>query len=603
MAKELMPRKEVPKELTWNLEDLYPSEEAMLADLGEALEGAQKIEREYHGKLMTPEAIANCLTEYQAVDEKMTLAANYAELAQSVDYQDGHLQELAGSVWRALSKYKASLSFLEVEISQCPADMLEEGANLDQRNAGYLKRILADQPHMLSPETEKALASLGHTLNCPYEIYNIAKLGDMRFPSFEAEGKEYPLGYSLFEDDYEYEQNTLVRRAAFQAFSKKLREYVNLTAAAYNAQLQKEKTLSDLRHFPDVYAYLLHDQRVTREMYDRQIDRIMEDLAPHMRKYAKLLGKLHHLDKMTYADLKLTVDPEYSPKVSIEDAKEYIRKGLSVMGEEYGAMLKEALDGRWVDFAQNLGKSTGGFCASPYGNHSYILLNWNDRMSDVFTLAHELGHAGHFRLCNAAQSLFDTNVSTYFVEAPSTMNELLMANYLKKTNPDKRFRRWVIANVIGNTYYHNFVTHLLEAAYQREAYRIVDQGGTLQAETLNAIMKSTLEKFWGDAVELTEGAELTWMRQPHYYMGLYSYTYSAGLTIATQVAERIEKEGERAVADWKKVLTAGGTLDPVDFAREAGVDVTTDDALKKTIQTIGGMIDELWQLSEELGEI
>ena len=273
------------------------------------------------------------------------------------------------------------------------------------------------------------------------------------------------------------------------------------------------------------------------------------------------------------------------------------------MGEEYGAMLKEALDGRWVDFAQNLGKSTGGFCASPYGKHSYILLNWNDRMSDVFTLAHELGHAGHFRLCNAAKALFDTNVSTYFVEAPSTMNELLMANYLKKTNPDKRFRRWVIASMIGNTYYHNFVTHLLEAAYQREAYRIVDQGGTLQANTLSTIMKSTLEKFWGDAVELTEGAELTWMRQPHYYMGLYSYTYSAGLTIATQVAERIEKEGERAVADWKKVLTAGGTLDPVDFAREAGVDVTTDDALKKTIQTIGGMIDELWQLSEELGEI
>ena len=273
------------------------------------------------------------------------------------------------------------------------------------------------------------------------------------------------------------------------------------------------------------------------------------------------------------------------------------------MGEEYGSMLKEALDGRWVDFAQNLGKSTGGFCASPYGNHSYILLNWNDRMSDVFTLAHELGHAGHFRLCNAAKALFDTNVSTYFVEAPSTMNELLMANYLKKTNPDKRFRRWVIASMIGNTYYHNFVTHLLEAAYQREAYRIVDQGGTLQANTLSTIMKSTLEKFWGDAVELTEGAELTWMRQPHYYMGLYSYTYSAGLTIATQVAERIEKEGERAVADWKKVLAAGGTLDPVDFAREAGVDVTTDDALKKTIQTIGGMIDELWQLSEELGEI
>ena len=177
------------------------------------------------------------------------------------------------------------------------------------------------------------------------------------------------------------------------------------------------------------------------------------------------------------------------------------------------------------------------------------------------------------------------------------MNEVLMAKYLLKTSEDKRFRRWVIANLIGNTYYHNFVTHFLEAAYQREVYKIIDQGGSVQADTLNGIMKSVLTKFWGDAVELTEGAELTWMRQPHYYMGLYSYTYSAGLTIATQVAERIDAEGMPAVEDWKRVLTAGATLTPVEFAKEAGVDVTTDEPLKKTIEWIGNMIDELWRLS------
>ena len=322
-----------------------------------------------------------------------------------------------------------------------------------------------------------------------------------------------------------------------------------------------------------------------------------------MRRYAELIGRVHHLDKITYADLKLPLDPHFSPEVKLEDAKDYVLKGLSVMGEEYGNMLKDALENRWVDFAQNLGKSTGGFCASPYGSHSYILLNWNGRMSDVFTLAHELGHAGHFKLCNEAQSLFDTDVSTYFVEAPSTMNEILMSKYLLKTSQDKRFRRWVLANMIGNTYYHNFVTHLLEAAYQREAYKIVDQGGSLQADVLSEIMKGVLESFWGDGVELTKGAELTWMRQPHYYMGLYSYTYSAGLTIATLVADRIEKEGQTAVEDWKKVLTAGGTLEPVEFARQAGVDITSDAALKKTIQIIGSMIDELWTLSEELGEV
>ena len=603
MAEKILSRKEVDVELTWKLEDLYPTEEDMFTDVAKALETAAEMEKNYKGKLHSPAVISECVSAWQKAEQRVTLAANYAELAQSVDFRDQHLQELAGRVGIAVSKYRSMLSFIDAEIGRCPKAILEEAEKLEPGNAGYLKKILIRQPYQLSPETEKAFAALGQSFGAPYEIYNVAKLGDMTFPEFQAGGKSYPLGYSLFEDDYEYEENTEVRRAAFAAFSKKLREYVNVTAAAYNAHVQTEKTMADLRGHKDVFSHLLLEQRVSRELYDRQIDVIMEELAPHMRKYAKLIQKLHGLDRMTYADLKLPVDPSFSPKVTIEDAKEYILKGLSVMGESYGKMLREALDGRWVDFAANDGKSTGGFCASPYGCHSYILLNWNGRMSDVFTLAHELGHAGHFKLCNEAQSLFDTEVSTYFVEAPSTMNEILMARYLLKTSEDKRFRRWVLANMVSNTYYHNFVTHLLEAAYQREVYKIVDQGGTLQADVLNEIMRSTLEKFWGDAVELSEGAELTWMRQPHYYMGLYSYTYSAGLTIATQVAERMEREGQKAVDDWKKVLAAGGTLDPVEFAAQAGVDLTTKEPLQKTIATIGAMIDEICALSKEIGEI
>ena len=180
------------------------------------------------------------------------------------------------------------------------------------------------------------------------------------------------------------------------------------------------------------------------------------------------------------------------------------------------------------------------------------------------------------------------------------MNELIMAHYLLKTSQDKRFRRWVLSCMISNTYYHNFVTHLMEAAYQREVYKIVDAGGSVQAETLSRIMRETLQKFWGEDVEINEGAELTWMRQPHYYMGLYSYTYSAGLTVATQASKRIEAEGQQAVEDWKKVLASGGTLDPVGLAALAGIDITTDQPLLDTIETIGGMIEEICHLTEEL---
>ena len=597
---ELMQRKDVPVELTWDLGAIYDSEEKWKADVERIRRMTDEIEKEYKGKLTTAEAIQACLDKYRALDQLRILTGTYCSLAASVDYSDAALQERDAAFSRLDAQIYSRLSFIDSELIAQDEDLMRQAAAQGGPNQPYLEDLLRQKPYQLQPETERVLAALSPAVNAPYQIYNMAKLADMKFPSFQAEGEEHPLGYSLYEDKYEYDPRTEVRREAYKAFYGKLREYENVTASAYQANVQREKILADQRGYKSVFDYLLFWQKVDRSLYDRQIDLIMEKLAPHMRKYARLLQKIHGLDRMTYADLKLPVDPGYVPPVTIEESQKYIVEGLSVLGEEYQEMIRAAYRERWVDFAQNHGKSTGGFCASPYGNHSYILLTWQGQMSDVFTLAHELGHAGHFKRCNEAQSVFGTNVSTYFIEAPSTMNELLLAHYLLKTNPDKRFRRWVLSNMVGNTYYHNFVTHLLEAAYQREVYKIVDAGGGVQAETLDRLMRETLEKFWGGDVELTEGAELTWMRQPHYYMGLYSYTYSAGLTVATQACKRIEAEGAPAVEDWKRVLAAGGTKTPLELAQMAGVDISTDGPLLDTIETIGGYIDEICRLTEEL---
>ena len=188
----------------------------------------------------------------------------------------------------------------------------------------------------------------------------------------------------------------------------------------------------------------------------------------------------------------------------------------------------------------------------------------------------------------------------FYATAPSTMNEMLMANHLMKNSDEPRMKRWVLSSMISRTYYHNFVTHLLEAAYQREVYKIIDNGGSVQAPTLNKLKRDVLEEFWGDSVKINEGAELTWMRQPHYYMGLYPYTYSAGLTVATEVSKRVLTEGQPALDDWKEVLKAGGTKTPVELAKMAGVDITTDEPLLNTIAHIGKIIDEIIELTEEI---
>ena len=600
---QLCARKDVPVEETWDLSLIYADEKLMW----EALEGTKadvkKLAETYSGRLNTAENIVACLDAMEKILQSISRIGSYSGLALEADYTDNALRERDEKVSDEITRMESELAFVDSEILLAPEETLNAAVRLARGCRVYLQDLIARKAHMLSPETEKTLAALGRSLDVPYTVYNTMKLADIAFDPFTADGKEYPLGYSLFEDNYELEADTGVRRAAFRAFYGTLEKYKNTTAAAYNACVTQEKTMAALRGFKDVFDSLLFRQKVTREMYDRQIDVITERLAPHMRRYARLLGKKHGLDRMTFADLKIAVDPAYDPKVTIAESHRYVREGLAVLGADYVDMIDRAYRERWIDFARNIGKSTGGFCAGVYRQNSFILLNWNDRMADVFTIAHELGHAGQSMYSDRAQSYYDADPSTYMVEAPSTMNELLLARHLTHTKEDKRFRRWVLSSLISNTYYHNFVTHLREAWYQREVYRIIDAGGSVNADVLSGLFRKNLELFWGDAVEIPEGAELTWMRQPHYYMGLYPYTYSAGLTVATQAMLRIEQEGERAVSDWKRFLSAGGTQAPVELARIAGFDITTDGPLNATIDYIGAVIDEICRLTEEIDGI
>jgi oligoendopeptidase F len=600
MAKVLKDRKDVDQSLTWDLSAIFATEEDYNSAVKKLQDLVMQVERNYKGRLNTPANINECLDKLREVMQIIHLTVHYADLSVAVDHTNEENQERYMKFMNIESDVSSRLSFVESEIIQADEKIIDEAISLSKENCNYLKNIKRNKTHALHPEVERVLAALSGTLGAPYSIYERAKLADMNFKSFTVDGVEHPLSFVLFENEWEYENDTKVRRAAFEAFSSKLREYQHTIAGAYQTQVQKEKTMATLRGFDSVIDSLLFNQKVDRELYNRQIDLIMEKLAPHMRKYAKLLQKIHKLDEMTFADLKLAVDPGYEPTITVEGSKKYIKEALSILGEDYSEMLDRAYDERWVDFVQNKGKSTGGFCASPYGSHSFILLSWNERMTEAFVLAHELGHAGHFDLCNKNQSIFDVDISTYFVEAPSTMNEMLMANYLMKVNNEPRFKRWVLSSMIGRTYYHNFVTHLLEAAYQREVYDIIDEGGSVQASTLNEIKKSVLEKFWGDDVKIIDGAELTWMRQPHYYMGLYPYTYSAGLTIATEVSKRILEEGQPAIDDWRAVLKAGSTKTPVELAKMAGVDITTDKPLLDTIEHIGNIINEIIKLTEEI---
>lgn len=601
MIEGLPLREEVPVKETWDLKDLFTSDQAFYQTLEQVVQMSLDFNHTYYQKLNNIETIEKALDEYERILIEIDRLYNYPELRLSVDTSNEEAQKVNAKLNTTSGKLAGLLSFVDSEILELPDEIISE-LRSQTKYPHFIKQLQDRKPYQLSADVEKVLATLTPTLRSPFELYGTTKSLDINFESFDYEGVTYPLDYATFENEYEDHPSPEFRRKSFRAFSDALRQYQHTTAATYNMQVQQEKIEADLRGYDSVIDYLLQDQEVTKDMFDRQIDVIMSDLAPVMQKYAKIIQRVHNLDKMRFEDLKISIDPNFEPEISIEESKKYIYGALKVLGDDYVKMLESAYDYRWIDFAQNKGKDTGAYCASPYITHSYVFISWTGKMAETFVLAHELGHAGHFTLAQNHQNLLESEASMYFVEAPSTMNEMLMANYLFNSSNNPRFKRWVIGSILSRTYYHNMVTHLLEAAYQREVYSRVDNGESLTAPLLNEIMLNTYKAFFGDTVEMTDGVELTWMRQPHYYMGLYSYTYSAGLTIGTVVSQCIKKEGQPAVDRWLKTLQAGGSQSPIELAQIAGVDITTDAPLKETINYISNLVDELEVLTYQIKE-
>jgi len=595
-ATERLTRKDVPIEQTWDVSDLFPTYDDWAKEL-EAVQQDVINVTQYKGKLGdNAKTLLSALESYDTYLERIVRVGTYANLRISTDGSDANYQADAIKFASAYAQINAKLSFLETELLTISESKLNQFYQVEP-SLEIFKKMLDDimekKQFTLSAEVEETLAALSEVHDAPYMIYGRSKSSDMTFDSIkDSDGNELPVSETLYEDRYEMAVDTEVRRKAYDSFIKTMNKYKNTYAATYATEITKQVTMAKLRGYESVTDMLLQPQQVTKEMYNNQLDIIQKELAPHMRRFAKLKQKDYGLDEMRFCDLKISLDPSFNPETTFDEAKTMILDALNILGPEYSAIMEEAFNNRWVDYSDNIGKQSGAFCSSPYGAHPYILMTWTNMMRGTFTLAHELGHAGHFYLTNKNQKLVNTRPSTYFVEAPSTMNELLLADYLIENTNDERMKRWVISQLLG-TYYHNFVTHLLEGEFQRRVYALAEAGTPITANVLCEQKQETIENFWGDAAVIDEGAGLTWMRQPHYYMGLYPYTYSAGLTVSTAVAQRIKKEGQPAIDDWIEVLKLGGTLKPLDLAKKAGVDMSNPETIKRAVAYVGSLIDEL----------
>ncbi|HER6843556.1 TPA: oligoendopeptidase F [Streptococcus pyogenes] len=595
---ELKKRSEFPENELWDLTALYKDRQDFLLAIEEALQDIDLFKRNYEDRLTSVDDFTQALIEIEHIYIQMSHIGTYAFMPQTTDFSDESFAQIAQAGDDFMTKASVALSFFDTALANADLDVLDTLEKNPYFSAA-IRMAKIQKEHLLSPDVEKALANLREVINAPYDIYTKMRAGDFDIDDFEVDGKTYKNSFVSYENFYQNHENAEIRDKAFRSFSKGLRKHQNTAAAAYLAKVKSEKLLADMKGYTSVFDYLLAEQEVDRSLFDRQIDLIMTEFGPVAQKFLKHVAQVNGLEKMTFADWKLDIDNDLNPEVSIDGAYDLVMKSLAPLGQEYTKEIERYQTERWVDFAANANKDSGGYAADPYKVHPYVLMSWTGRMSDVYTLIHEIGHSGQFIFSDNHQSYFNTHMSTYYVEAPSTFNELMLSDYLEHQFDDPRQKRFALAHRLTDTYFHNFITHLLEAAFQRKVYTLIEEGGTFGADQLNAMMKEVLTDFWGDAVDIDDDAALTWMRQAHYYMGLYSYTYSAGLVMSTAGYLNLKNNPDGA-KEWLDFLKSGGSRTPFDTAMLIGADIATEKPLRDTIQFLSNTVDQIINYTEEM---
>ncbi|MGZ7430191.1 oligoendopeptidase F [Streptococcus pyogenes] len=595
---ELKKRSEFPENELWDLTALYKGRQDFLLAIEKALQDIDLFKRNYEGRLTSVDDFTQALIEIEHIYIQMSHIGTYAFMPQTTDFSDESFAQIAQAGDDFMTKASVALSFFDTALANADLDVLDTLEKNPYFSAA-IRMAKIQKEHLLSPDVEKALANLREVINAPYDIYTKMRAGDFDMDDFEVDGKTYKNSFVSYENFYQNHENAEIREKAFRSFSKGLRKHQNTAAAAYLAKVKSEKLLADMKGYASVFDYLLAEQEVDRSLFDRQIDLIMTEFGPVAQKFLKHVAQVNGIEKMTFADWKLDIDNELNPEVSIDGAYDLVMKSLAPLGQEYTKEIERYQTERWVDFAANANKDSGGYAADPYKVHPYVLMSWTGRMSDVYTLIHEIGHSGQFIFSDNHQSYFNTHMSTYYVEAPSTFNELMLSDYLEHQFDDPRQKRFALAHRLTDTYFHNFITHLLEAAFQRKVYTLIEEGGTFGADQLNAMMKEVLTDFWGDAVDIDDDAALTWMRQAHYYMGLYSYTYSAGLVMSTAGYLNLKNNPDGA-KEWLDFLKSGGSRTPLDTAMLIGADIATEKPLRDTIQFLSDTVDQIISYTEEM---
>ena len=591
--KKIPARSEVPEEFTWNLKDIYESDDAWFADYEEGKKLPGRLAA-FAGRL--GESAATLLA-YLRLDDEIGLALSrlhgYASRKGDEDVGNGFYQDMRGkatSLWVAVSSAGA---FATPEIMAIPEETLEKWYKEEKDLAVYrrsLYQIRRRRAHVLSPECEALLAASGEMADAPEEIASVFENADLKFPSVtdgKGESRELTNGtlVPLLESS-----DRVLRKNAFEAYYTRLGEFRNTVAATLNAQFKQLRFYAGARKYENTLAASLDRTEVPVEVYHNLIAAVHGNLDK-MYRYVSLRKRMLGVDELHMYDVYTPIVPDSAETIPYEEAKKTVLSALSVLGEDYTAMLREGFENRWIDVYENVGKR-GGAYSSMGRPHPYVLLNHHDNLDSQFTLAHEMGHALHSYLSCKNQPVSTSDYVIFVAEVASTCNEVLLMRRLLSETTDRRQRAYLINHFLDQ-FKGTIYRQTMFAEFELAMGRMAESGTTLTADVLSEKYLALNKLYFGPDMVSDDGIALEWARIPHFFYNYYVFQYATGFSAAVAIANRILREGAPAVADYKRFLSGGSSTDPISLLRIAGVDMSTPDPVNSALALFGELLDEM----------
>ncbi len=591
--KKIPARSEVPEEFTWNLKDIYESDDAWFADYEEGKKLPGRLTA-FAGRL--GESAATLLA-YLRLDDEIGLALSrlhgYASRKGDEDVGNGFYQDMRGkatSLWVAVSSAGA---FATPEIMAIPEETLEKWYKEEKDLAVYrrsLYQIRRRRAHVLSPECEALLAASGEMADAPEEIASVFENADLKFPSVtdgKGESRELTNGtlVPLLESS-----DRVLRKNAFEAYYTRLGEFRNTVAATLNAQFKQLRFYAGARKYENTLAASLDRTEVPVEVYHNLIAAVHGNLDK-MYRYVSLRKRMLGVDELHMYDVYTPIVPDSAETIPYEEAKKTVLSALSVLGEDYTAMLREGFENRWIDVYENVGKR-GGAYSSMGRPHPYVLLNHHDNLDSQFTLAHEMGHALHSYLSCKNQPVSTSDYVIFVAEVASTCNEVLLMRRLLSETTDRRKRAYLINHFLDQ-FKGTIYRQTMFAEFELAMGQMAESGTTLTADVLSEKYLALNKLYFGPDMVSDDGIALEWARIPHFFYNYYVFQYATGFSAAVAIANRILREGAPAVADYKRFLSGGSSTDPISLLRIAGVDMSTPDPVNSALALFGELLDEM----------